>query len=170
MQIPQSYLDRIEPVIAQSRAFLEKGDTLASLAFIGNIERNEIFPMVLDDSSDAAKDECSRAISRTAAMMGADFVFQVREAWMLPPKHAPRHAEILERYGSIGASPYAQDVVAFSLETTHGTWVATALIVARPPSKKRRTFHQVEFKHMPEAQGRFVGLLTAKLNEGGTLH
>jgi len=100
----------------------------------------------------------------------ADFIFQVREAWKLPQKYAARHEEIMERFGSIGASPYAQDVAAFSLETTHGTWVAVAFIKPKPPSEKRGIFGNVVFEHMPEVQGRFVGLLPAKVNDGGALH
>ena len=34
----------------------------------------------------------------------------------------------MERYGSIGASPYKIDIVSFSLETRHGIWMAQALI------------------------------------------
>lgn len=106
----------------------------------------------------------------TAAMMKADFIFQVREAWKLPQKYAARYEEILDKYGSVGGSSYAQDVVALSLETTHGTWIATCFIKPKPPSKKRRTFGQPVFDHMPEVQGRFVGLLPNKENDGGALH
>ena len=70
----------------------------------------------------------------------------------------------------IGASPYGQDVAAFSLESTHGNWIATVPIKAKPPSKKRRTFGEVVFEHMPEVAGQFVGLLPNKANESGSLH
>ena len=55
-------------------------------------------------------------------------------------------------------------------ETTHGTWVATTFIKPKSPSKKRRTFDSVAFEHMPGVQGRFVGLLPGKENDGGSLH
>lgn len=170
MQIPTRYREEVDPLIAHARNLLEKGESLAALAFVGNLATGEVIPMVLDDSSENAKDRSTHAISLTAGMMEADFIFQVREAWMLPQKYVMRHEEILEKYGSIGASPYGQDVVAFSLETTHGTWIATSPIKPKPPSKKRRTFGSVEFAHMPEVQGRFVGLLPAKQNDGGALH
>jgi len=122
------------------------------------------------DSTEAAKEASVRTISMTASVMAADFVFQVREAWMLSSKHASRHEEILEKYGSVGASPFALDIVAFSLETTHGTWVATSRIMQKPPSKKRRTFGPVIIEHSPGVEGRFVGLLPRKHQDGGTLH
>ena len=170
MQIPASYRQKIDPVIAQARVLLEKGETLAALAFVGSVERGEIIPVVLDDSSEDAKDNSARAITLMATMLEADFIFQVREAWMLTRRYVARHEEILEKYGSVAASPYAHDVAVFSLETTHGTWVATASIKAKPPSKKRRTFGAVAFDHMPGVQGRFVGLLPGKTNDGGALH
>lgn len=89
---------------------------------------------------------------------------------MLSPKYVARHEAILEEYGSIGASPYAQEVAAFSLETTHGTWIAMMPFKAKPPSKKRRTFAKVVFEHMPHVEGRFVGLLPNKYNDSGSLH
>ena len=170
MQIPAIYRLKIDPLIAHARSLLEKGESLAALAFVGNLIKDEVIPIVLDDSTEEAKDSSTRAITMTAGMMEADFIFQVREAWKLPQKYVARHEAIMERYGSIGASPYAQDVAAFSLETTHGTWVATTFIKPKPPSKKRRTFGDVVFEHMPEVQGRFVGLLPAKVNDGGALH
>jgi len=170
MQIPERYLKKINPLVAHARSLVEKGESLAALAFIGNLAKSQIIPVVLDDSSDESKDSSAKAISMAAAMLEADFIFQVREAWMLPPKYVSRHEAILEEYGSIGASPYALDMAAFSLETTHGTWIAMASLKAKPPSKKRRTFGPVVFEYMPQVEGRFVGLLPNKINDGGALH
>lgn len=170
MQIPERYLQKINPLVAHARSLVEKGESLAALAFIGNLTKDQLIPVVLDDRSDESKDSSAKAISMAAAMLEADFIFQVREAWMLPPKYVARHEAILEEYGSIGASPYGQDVAAFSLETTHGTWIAMASMKAKPPSKKRRTFGPLVFEYMPEVAGRFVGLLPNKINDGGALH
>ncbi len=127
-------------------------------------------PLVLDDSSEGCKESSARAISMMATVLEADFIFQVRGAWMLTQRHVARHEEILEKYGSIAVSPYARDVAVFSLETTHGTWVATDSIKSKPPSEKRRTFAAVTFDHIPGVQGRFVGLRPGKKNEGGAFH
>jgi hypothetical protein len=170
MQIPERYREKIDPLIAHARSLLEKGETLAALAFVGNLSSNDIVPVVVDDSTESSKDDSARTIRQTATVLDADFIYIVREAWQLPEKYMPRYAEILEQYGSIGASPYAQDVAAFSLETTHGTWVASPGIKPKPPSKKRRTIGPVVFQHMPGVQGRFVGLLPDKKNDSGTLH
>jgi hypothetical protein len=50
-------------------------------------------------------------------------------------------------------------VVSFSLETRQGVWVGSAAIKPKPPSKKKRTFGQVDFIFADGAEGRFVGLL-----------
>ncbi len=170
MEIPESYLQKIDPLVAHARQLLEKGETLAAIAFVGNLTKGQMIPVVLDDRSNSAKDQSAESIATTAAMLDADFIFQVREAWKLPQKYMARHEEIMDKYGSIGASPYAQDIVAFSLETTHGTWIATVFIKPKPPSKKRRTIGEVLFEYMPEVQGRFVGLLANKQNDGGAIH
>jgi hypothetical protein len=170
MQIPETYLQKINPLVAHARSLVEKGESLAALAFIGNLAKDQIIPVVLDDSSDESKEGSAKAISMAAAMLEADFIFQVREAWKLPTRYVARHEAILEQYGSVGASPYAEDVVALSLETTHGTWIAMIPLRAKPPSKKRRTFGAVVFEHMPQVEGRFVGLLPNKENDSGSLH
>lgn len=170
MQIPDAYRKKIDPLVIHARNLLESGERLSALAFIGSLVRDDMLPVVVDDRSEESKDRSARTIQVAAAATQADFIFMVREAWQLSQKYATRYQEILDKYGSIGGSPYAEDVAAFSLETTHGTWVAMPFIKAKPPSKKRRTIGTVEFTHMPEIQGRFVGLLPAKKNDGGTLH
>src|SRR5450830_452616 len=96
MQIPERYLKKINPLVAHARSLVEKGESLAALAFIGNLAKSQIIPVVLDDSSDESKDSSAKAISMAAAMLEADFIFQVREAWMLPPKYVSRHEAILK--------------------------------------------------------------------------
>lgn len=170
MKIPIAYLAIIEPMIVHARGLLEGGDQLSTLAFVGNFQTGQIVPVVLDDRSNESKDASAALVGRTASMLDADFVFIIREAWKLPQKYITRYEEIMDTYGSIGASPFAQDIAAFSLETTHGTWVASPLIKPKPPSKKRRTFGVVNFEHVPELKGRFSGLLTKKIDGGGVLH
>jgi hypothetical protein len=142
MQIPERYLQKINRLILHARSLLEKDEILAPLAFIGNLQTDQMTPMVLYDSSDQSKDSSAKAIQMVVAMMDAHFIFQIREAWKLSPKYVARHEEILERYGSIGASPYALDVAAFSLETTHGTWIAMMPLKAKSPSKKASHFRR----------------------------
>lgn len=170
MQIPESYRRKIDPLVAHARSLLEKGERLAALAFVGNLSSDDMVPVVIDDRTDESKDQSARTVQAAAAMMEADYIFMVREAWKLPERYVRRYEEIMGKYGSIGASPYAEDIAAFSLETTHGTWVAMPYIKPKPPSKKRRTIGAVEFVHMPEIGGRFVSLLTTKKNDGGALH
>jgi len=170
MQIPESYRRKIDPLVAHARSLLEKGERLSALAFVGSLTRDEVVPVVVDDRSEESKDASAKIIQAAAAMMEADYIFMVREAWKLSERYVRRYDEIMDKYGSIGASPYAEDIAAFSLETTHGTWVAMPFIKPKPPSKKRRTIGAVEFVHMPEIGGRFVGLLPTKKNDGGALH
>jgi hypothetical protein len=76
-----------------------------------------------------------------------------------------RFQEILDRYGSIGASPYRVDTVNFLLETHQGLWSAQLPFRPKGVSKKKRTFGQPELTLGEEMRGRFVGLLPVK--DGG---
>lgn len=82
---------------------------------------------------------------------------------------APEHVKKLGTSSNV-LPPDLRTLAAFSLEITHGTWIATPFIKFKPPSKKCRTFGPVVFEHTPEIQGRFTGLLPGKKNEDGTLH
>ena len=164
---PQAYLDIILPLIGSARSFLESGESLIPAAFAGNLTTRKTLPVMMNSKSDEAKDESAAAIKRAAAIIDADFVFLVMEAWSLRPDKLHRADEIRDKYGSIGNSPYAMDVVTMTLETRHGLWVAQMPIKPKGYSKKKRTFGQPEFRFFTEAKGRFVDLLPAR--DGGPL-
>lgn len=71
----------------------------------------------------------------------------------------PRYQEILDKYGSVGASPYKIDTAAFILETRYGVWGCQAPLKPKGYSKKKRTFGSVELLFMDGVEGRFVGLI-----------
>jgi hypothetical protein len=171
--IPSTYRGIVQPLIDTARGIMERGETLVPFAFVGNLTTRETYAVMLDTGSDAKKDESAETIRELALLRQADFVFVIMDAWSLPPSKLDRLDEILERYGSIGASPYRVDVVAFSLETRHGIWVAQVPVQAQVHPEQGRTFGTPAFQHFTEAQGRFVELLPAKDDPDGptgTLH
>ena len=91
-----------------------------------------------------------RAFRPFAHRVEADFVFVVMDAWTLPAHKVRRADEIIERYGSTGASPYRVDVVSFTLEARHGLWFAPMSIKPKGVSKKKRTFGTPAFQHFTE--------------------
>lgn len=171
--IPSTYLGIIEPLIDTARGILERGESLVPFAFVGNLTTKETYSVMLNTGSDVKKDRSAELIRQLAHLHQADFVFVIMDAWSLPPDKMGRLDEILERYGSIGASPYRVDVVAFSLETRHGIWVAQVPVAGSGDTGKARTFGTPGFHRFTEAQGRFVDLLPTKddpLGPTGTLH
>jgi hypothetical protein len=116
----------------------------------------------LEAGSDAAKDKSALGIKLAAEHTGADFIFMLMEAWSLRKDKMHLMEKIYEQYGSIGASPYAVDIVSMTLETRHGVWVAEVPIKPKGISKKRRTFTAPEFRYFKEAAGRFTHLLPVK--------
>ena len=165
MQIPPAYLRHIEPIVAKAKGFLENGEALTPMAFVGSFTNNTVIPVMLDSSNNDTKDRSATMIAAAAAQAEADYVFTVIEAWALPKKYLSRVDEIYEKYGSLANFPHRMDVASFSLETRHGTWVAQCTILPKPPSNKRRTIMPPQFVFGDAAQGRFANLLPAKNGE-----
>jgi hypothetical protein len=159
---PPAYMDIIGPLIDKARAYLEAGEKLQPFAFVGNLTTKQVVPVVIQPGSGEDKDQSARTIQSAASVLEADFVFAIMEAWSLRPDKLPQMDTILDKYGSIGASPFAIDVCSFSLETKRGMWVAQAQIKPKGISKKKRTIGIVEFRYYTEAEGRFTNLLPTK--------
>jgi hypothetical protein len=160
--IPTAYRTLIDPLIGVARGILEGGEQLVPVAFVGNLTAGQTFQVMMSAASEQTKDESADLVRHLAVIHDADFVFIVMDAWGLPRDKMPRYREILERYGSIGASPYRIDIVSFTLETRHGLWVAQVPVKPKGISKKKRTFGEPEFELFTDAQGRFVDLLPTK--------
>jgi len=167
---PKSYLDIILPLINKSREMLEKGEELMALAFVGNLTTQQVIAVLIDNESDESKDKSVSAIRKTAIHIDADFIFMVAEAWSLRPDKLNRYQEIVDKYGSIGASPYALDVCSFRIETRHGMWIAEPQIKPKGISKKKRTIGEVQFRFFDALEGTFSHLLPDKGEPSSTLH
>ena len=159
---PQAYMDIISSLIDKARELLESGEKLQAIAFVGNLTTKEVIPVMIQPSSGDDKDRSAQRIQSTASLLEADFVFTIMEAWSLRSDKISQLDSILEKYGSIGASPYAIDVCSLALETKRGVWVAQQPIKPKGISKKKRTMGIVEFRFFTEAAGRFMHLLPKK--------
>jgi hypothetical protein len=170
--LPAAYREIINPLIASARGFLESGEDLRPVAFVGNLSPGSALPVLLDSRDDEAKEASCRAIRLLAEAVDADFIFVMMEAWSLRKDKMSQMEAILARYGSIGACPYRVDIVALSLETCHGLWMAEQPIKPKGVSKKRRTFDEPRFRLFKDARGRFAELLPRKDSEAppGVLH
>jgi hypothetical protein len=160
---PQAYMDIIGPLIDKAREFLENGQQLQAFAFVGN----------LATQSSHSGDDSAGKRARTRTALRARFIrrhwywrpiscFAIMEAWSLRPDKLTQADAILDKYGSIGASPYAIDVCSLTLETKRGVWVAQPQIKPKGISKKKRTLGKVEFRYYTEVEGRFMHLLPTK--------
>jgi len=159
---PKAYLDIISPLMGKARDFLEAGDELQAFAFVCNLTTKQIIAVMIHPGSGEDKDKSAREIQSSAMASDADFVFTIMEAWSLRPDKVSQMDKILDKYGSIGASPYAVDVCTFMLETKRGVWVAQPQIKPKGISKKKRTIGSVEFRYYTEVEGRFAHLLPNK--------
>ncbi|MCX7177071.1 MAG: hypothetical protein NT159_24745 [Proteobacteria bacterium] len=159
---PKAYMDIIGPLIEKARGYLEAGQKLQPFAFVGNLTTQQIIAIRIQPGTGEDKDQSAQAIQSAAFVSEADFVFVIMEAWSLRPDKLAQTDAILDKYGSIGASPYAIDVCSFSLETKRGVWVAQPQIRPKGHSKMKRTIPAVEFRYYTEVDGRFTHLLPEK--------
>jgi len=164
--LPKAFGAISDPLIATTRQILERGESLVPFALVGNLTTKETYPVMLQTGSDERKDDSASLIRRLAHRLEADFVLVIMDAWTLPPDKIRRADEIVERYGSNGASPYRVDVVSLTLETRHGLWLAQMPIKPKDVSKKKRSFGPPTFRRFTEAEGRFVDLLPVKDGDG----
>jgi hypothetical protein len=162
---PPAYMEIISPLIAKAQELLETGEKLHAIAFVCNLTTKQVIPVLIQPGSDEDKDQSANMIQSAALALDADFVFTIMEAWSLRPSKISQMAEILDKYGSIGASPYAIDVCSLALETRRGVWVAQPQIKPKGISKKKRTIGAFEFRFFTEAGGRFMQLLPHKEGE-----
>jgi hypothetical protein len=142
--------------VSTARDLLQNEGRLAAIAFIGRGNDITSIPMEVHGS----KDQAAAHIHKVAATLEADFIFTIIEAWMLGKAHARHYDNIMERYGSIGGSPYGIECVMFQLETHEGTWSGTAPQKPLGLSKKKKTFGEVKFEMFDGVGGRFSGLLS----------
>lgn len=150
-------------VVGQARRFLEDGQELAPLSFVGNLARELMVTIPMATNTVGAKEESAAHVRQAALAMDADYVIQVTEAWALPQHLVRLGADILEKYGSIENYPGKLDTAHFALETRERYYWASPLIVPRGMSKRRRTIGDVVFKPTdPRAEGRFTGYLPKK--------
>lgn len=167
--LPERYRSIVDPLVERARSLLESGESLRPTAYVGAFEAQHIIPVVLHTGSEETKDNAAALVRTAANALNADFVVIVIEAWSLRKDKMSEVESIMDKYGSIAASPYAVDVVSLAVETRHGIWMAEVPIKPKGISKKKRTFATPQFRHFTEYEGRFVNLLPPK--EGGsTLH
>jgi len=170
MKLPDRYMELILPLIEKAKEFLAAGESLTPIVFVGSFGSGQIIPIVIDTRSEESKDISAQAIRISAESIDADFVFSVIEGWGLPRDKMSRYQEIIERYGSIAASPWKVDTANFMLETCHGVWVAQVPLKFKAPSKKRRIFAvPLHLQYVDGVEGRFGQLLPVR-ESTGTLH
>ncbi len=142
---PESYLKTILPLVDVARGLLEKGEELVPIAFVGNFSTGKTVQVLLNSAGDVEKDHSALAIRMAAKMLEADFVFLIMEAWSLRKDKMAQMDAILDKYGSIGASPYRVDVASFGLETRYGVWMAQCEIKPKGCCCAVQSDHRVRF-------------------------
>lgn len=167
---PAAYQSLIDPLIRAAKEILESGTRFLPIAYIGNFESKKIIAIDIDTDSEISKDQSAKGMKLAAESINADFVFTIMEVWALREDKVPQSDQIIERYGSVSASPYAVDAISFTLETKYGLWVAQMQIKPKGISKKKRTFANPIFRMYTSAKGRFAEILTKDSDIATTLH
>lgn len=157
-ELPDTYRKLITPLIDIAREFLEEGRELEPMAFICSFTQNVLVPIPIFNYSESTKDISALAIKKAASAIKAEFVFTIMEAWVLSASSVADADKIIAQYGSVGASPYAEDVTAFAIETRYGSWVAQVPIIKKEGNPDARTIGEPTF-YYAKAEGRFAHFL-----------
>lgn len=121
MRVGRKSFGRTPCQVALVKGFLEDGEALTPIAFVGSFTNNTVTPIVLDSRGEQSNDRSALTIAAAAQQSDADYVFTVMETRALPKKHMTRVDEIYDKYGSLTNFPHRLDVATFMLETRHGT-------------------------------------------------
>ena len=69
---PQAYMNIISSLIDKARGFLEAGEKLQPMAFVGNLTTKEVIPVMIQTGSGEGKDQSVRTIQSAALALEAD--------------------------------------------------------------------------------------------------
>lgn len=157
--LPTPYLQVVEHVAQTAKGFLEDGKVLSPLIFVGNFESNSFMPVLIDTSSEETKSQSAAQARHLATLINADYSLTVTEAWGLMGSQAKNYEKIIKKYGSIGNSPYREDIVSFFLETKFGVWQAICPVKPLGLSKKKRTISTPELRKIEGFSGTLTQIL-----------
>lgn len=122
--LPETYLTVITPIVDAAVALLGEGAALPPFVFVGSTATFEIVPLPVEGDAHVAR----QRIQAEAARLQADLAFLVQETWALQLHNAPSLPKILQKYGSVGASPFKDRVLSLTLETRNGAWAGNAVL------------------------------------------
>ena len=109
-----------------------KNGAVRDVLVVENLSINDIVPVIMNDSSENLKYNSARVIQQTATVW-----MQTSHTSAVKPSDCQKstYSYVPKQNGVLATSPSAQDVTAFSLETTHGTRVASSFIKPKPCQK-----------------------------------
>ena len=98
---PQAYMDIISPMIDKALGFLEAGEKLQAMAFVGNLTTKEVIPVMIQTGSGEDKDQSARTIQSLALALRADFGgVEDRQRRPRPSRSCWRRLSVLRRLGT----------------------------------------------------------------------
>ena len=153
------YREIVDRIIAGARANLAMHGRLAAMGFVGKLGNPNILTIPLPFRNEDEKIEAIAHLRAVVRIEAADWVAMIHEAWMLDERYASQYDALLEKHGRVSACPQAIEVVSITFETPRGVWVATPKLRDCPPSKKRRTFDEPQWRFFGETAGMFAGIL-----------
>lgn len=131
-ELPDKYKDLVEQIFEGAKQNLEdeKVDQLVPIAFLVNMKKQEIRPVILNFIDNAHKDLSVINTREIALETETDVVIVVTEAWSLAQDINEKidYKELLKKYGDVEHCPGSNEVVTFSIETPEGTWSGSAPI------------------------------------------
>ena len=157
--LPEQHRAWVADVVAQVAVFLRDGEEVTPIAFVRTIA-NTLDLVATHFNSTEDKDAFAHFLRSKYYGGRAEALLFVSESWALKTDKLAEHDAIIEKYGSIGQSPFAVDSVMFTLETASLAYWCVPRILPWPPSKKRRRIESPVKFRVAGSAGRFSHLLS----------
>jgi hypothetical protein len=158
MELPDNFKAVFDDIVTAVRQDLRKGGQLEPWILVGSAD-DRVHEIVGKMNNQADKEQWSTDTHNAVRVLGGKLVIMVTESWGLPASMVPQHFEIIEKYGSIGNSPFKVDCISISLETEYGHWLGLADIKPDPPSKFRRKLGELKIIPAHYSAGLFGGFI-----------
>ena len=157
--IPEAYMYIINALFEATRFAMKNGCPFMPNAYTVNSSTKTVISISMLFEKEANKGGLINSIKKAAETNHADFILIAAKAWTLDPDNSHRYEEIVKRYGSIAASPYAVDAISITLETYQGYWAAVEPTKYLDKEKNILTFETPDFEFLNAAGGNFSNLL-----------
>lgn len=161
--LTQASRQNLEALIATAQKEIERGELPTGSYFVRSAEETAVFKPVVSNFEDKAR--VLQHMRSFVLAVNADFVLLVVKSWTLAQPTMAEYERVLNKYGSVRASPNAILSVNFCLETSRGMCVALPQVLPKWPSKRCTRLEHASWQDIQQGTGVFLSMFPARSSD-----